>query len=359
MQYPASYQDARLHFREAALQIGAQVVDYVHPAARGPNGELISVDVAILGEPRAANILLSISGTHGPEGSAGSAAQTAFLENKPELAAGVGVVLVHALNPFGCAWGIIPTENDVDVSRNFVDFKSPPFNKYYDRAHVALAKREWPDAEPDRVQIALRELVEQVGPRNALTAITGGQYHRPDGLNYGGTEPTWSRCTLEQICGKHMSSVRRVAYVDFHTGFGSFGEPFFVCFHAEGSSARSRAAAWWGPLNENADAFGGKDTPDWQGLVWQGLVGWILPHAEICGAVVEFGTYPLEQVGEAVLIDWWLRHGDLSDPRRDGLYERLQQSFNPPSEVWRARVTRSGLGIQNQALRGLVAWASE
>ena len=74
--FSASYSVARERFRQAARVAGATaLVAYEHPVQKGPDGESLSVDVAHLGNPRASRQMLLISGTHGQEGYAGSAAQ--------------------------------------------------------------------------------------------------------------------------------------------------------------------------------------------------------------------------------------------------------------------------------------------
>ena len=73
--FAASYGEARAKFLSAAESAGATVSRHVHPTERGAEGEELSIDLAILGEPDAPGLLLLISGTHGAEGFAARAAR--------------------------------------------------------------------------------------------------------------------------------------------------------------------------------------------------------------------------------------------------------------------------------------------
>jgi threonine synthase len=75
---------------------------------KGPAGETLALDFAIFGARRPAHALVLSSGTHGVEGYVGSAIQQHVLaEVLPRLALGpdTAVILQHANNPYGFAWG--------------------------------------------------------------------------------------------------------------------------------------------------------------------------------------------------------------------------------------------------------------
>jgi len=104
-QFAADYRSARERFLRAAERRGAALSAYaIEP--RGARGEELSVDVAYVG-PREPGILLVVSsGLHGVEGFAGSAIQHQLLTAQLDdlaLPRAAGLLLVHALNPFGFA----------------------------------------------------------------------------------------------------------------------------------------------------------------------------------------------------------------------------------------------------------------
>jgi hypothetical protein len=78
--FAPDYASARVRFLGAAARAGARVDVFVNDVATGPGGGSLSTDVAVLGPADAACALLVVSGTHGPEGFVGSAAQVALLD---------------------------------------------------------------------------------------------------------------------------------------------------------------------------------------------------------------------------------------------------------------------------------------
>eukprot|EP01046_Picozoa_sp_COSAG06_P000408 COSAG06_NODE_11_length_35482_cov_68.929888_21_plen_125_part_00 len=80
-----------------------------HPLL-GPGGSALATDVATVGDPDAKAVLMVCTATHGVEGFTGSACLVDWLrmlrsgEESIWPAAGVRIVLVHAINPHGYAW---------------------------------------------------------------------------------------------------------------------------------------------------------------------------------------------------------------------------------------------------------------
>src|SRR5688500_11105282 len=100
------YLEARAKFLAAAARAGFSVTSLQNPC-RGPAGERLFTDIGYRGPDHAQRILLVISATHGVEGHCGSGIQVGSLEEGvfASLPPSTGVVLIHALNPFGFAWG--------------------------------------------------------------------------------------------------------------------------------------------------------------------------------------------------------------------------------------------------------------
>ncbi|MBM3344798.1 MAG: DUF2817 domain-containing protein [Betaproteobacteria bacterium] len=118
--YSQSYDEARTRFIAAAKAAGAQLNAYPLAAASALGGDL-NIDVAQLGAADAPTLIVS-SGVHGIEGFFGSAVQLALLEHlAPARArAGLRLVLIHALNPYGFKHLRRVNEHNVDLNRNFL-----------------------------------------------------------------------------------------------------------------------------------------------------------------------------------------------------------------------------------------------
>jgi hypothetical protein len=131
--FSTDYFEARAAFRAQDTRSGARLA--AHPIqGRGPNGEDLSIDSARFGAARPRSLLLLTAGVHGIEAPAGSALLQLWLaEFSANLPAETGVLLVHALNPWGFAHGRRTNENNVDLNRNAVSTFPGPVNPDYAR----------------------------------------------------------------------------------------------------------------------------------------------------------------------------------------------------------------------------------
>jgi hypothetical protein len=143
--FSATYAQARVRFLEAAARAGLAIESHVHPLA-GREGETLAMDVARDGPADAASVLIVSSACHGVEGHCGSGVQVFALHDQEWLAkargAGVAVLYIHALNPYGFSHGRRVTHENVDLNRNFQDFSQPlPVNESLPRGAPAAAAR--------------------------------------------------------------------------------------------------------------------------------------------------------------------------------------------------------------------------
>ena len=133
--FAQSYGQARDKFLAAAEAAGAELHAQRHPL-RGVQGEELAMDAGRLGAADAQALLIVSSACHGVEGFCGSGIQVALLRDADLLRAaaqaGVALLFVHGLNPWGFSWWRRTTQENVDLNRNFVDFHVPlPVNDDY------------------------------------------------------------------------------------------------------------------------------------------------------------------------------------------------------------------------------------
>lgn len=268
--FSTTYASARSKFVETAQAAGARLSQYAHPSAAGEFGEALSINVARLGNRSADRQLPVISGTHGQEGYAGAAAQVGWLlssEASPVLK-DVGVLLVHGLNPYGFSHGSRTTENNVDLNRNFVDHTRPyPENPGYETLHHALTPAVWSRESFDSVSRAEADLIEKEGADALFNALVAGQYSHPDGLLFGGNGREWSNVMLERILAEHFGHASKVAFIEWHTGIGDYGKPFFLSFNEPHSAELRQAALWWGGRIRCASSRDGTAGLSWTRLL--------------------------------------------------------------------------------------------
>jgi hypothetical protein len=352
------YAEARTKFRSAAEAAGGRLRAYKNPNT-GPQGEELATDTAWFGPADARRVLVTISATHGAEGFCGSGGQVDWLSagGPATLPKGVAALFIHAINPHGFAWIRRVTEEGVDLNRNFVDFAKPlPQNPGYDELHDAFLPRALEGPVFAAAEARIAEWRRAHGEKAFQSARGGGQYTHADGLFYGGTAPTWSRRTAEQIvqdCA--LASRDLVAVVDYHTGLGphGYGEP--ICGHFPDTVMVKRARRWYGESVTEPE-LGTSSSVAKTGL---GEYGWerMLGEKVTCIAI-EYGTYSPEMGRRALREDHWL-HGfgrvDWSTPETRRIKQALRRQYYPDTHEWREMMLWRSRQILRQGLAGLAA----
>jgi hypothetical protein len=353
--FAPSYAQARAKFLAAAA--GLPVQSYPEPL-RGLELEPLAMDVVRIGAEDAQRLLIVSSGCHGVEGHGGSGVQVALLQDAAfrdrARDAGVALLFVHALNPWGFSFGRRVTHEGVDLNRNFVDFRHPrPRNAGYDELAELLLPAAWPPSPAN--EAALMAYGAAHGMAALQAAVSGGQYHHPDGLFYGGDAPTWSQSTLRMVLRQHASRCRQLGWIDLHSGLGAPGvaERIFSC--RDDDQARHRAKAWWGP-HVTFTEDGSSTSAHLLGNLW-------LAAYEECGQAVytgitlEFGTEPLPAVTQALRFDHWVaRRRDRTDPLLETARAQMRRAFFTDTPEWKRAVLKQGREAAVLAVDGLAAW---
>jgi hypothetical protein len=352
--FAQSYVEARGKFFAAAQTARLAVSSHVHPR-RGRDGEELAMDVVLLGAVDATSLLVLSSACHGVEGFCGSGAQVSLLSDggfrDAAARAGAAVLFVHALNPYGFSWWRRATHENVDLNRNFRDFAQPaPVNVAYDEiAHWLVPERWPPGAAADD---AIRRYIAQHGEKAYQAVVSGGQYSHPDGLFYGGHEPTWSNQTLRAVLREQGQRCARLGWIDFHTGLGpsGVGERIFAC--RDDAAAYQRARRWWG---EQVTSIydGSSSSALLTGLMWLAAYE-ECPQAEYTGIALEYGTLPVLEVTNALRAEQWLEnHPHTDSGQRQAIKRQMRDAFYTDTDAWKQAVVEQAYDAALQALKGL------
>ena len=352
--FAQSYAEARGKFLAATEAAGLDVESHAHPML-GRDGEALAMDVVREGPRDAAGLLIVSSACHGVEGYCGSGVQVALMQDaawhERVQAAGVAVLYIHALNPYGFSWWRRVTHENVDLNRNFHDFTKPlPENKAYDEIAGLIVPPTWPPS--DEVNAAIQRYVAERGMRALQTAISAGQHDHPEGIFYGGRNPTWSQVTLRHVLQDHATRCARLGWIDLHTGLGPSGdgERIFAC--RDDAAALARARAWWGErITSIYD--GSSNSALLTGLMWMAAYE-EAPQAEYTGIALEYGTLPLMDVLDAVRADQWLEnHPEVDEATRRAIKQQVRDAFYTDTDTWKRRIVEQGLEAAQQAVAGL------
>ena len=349
--FSANYGEARKKFLAASLAAGAKLESFRNPH-KGPDGEALYTDVAIIGPSDANTILVLGSGTHGVEGFTGSAIQTCLLLEGlgSTLKPGISIVLIHAINPYGFAHLRRFKEDNVDLNRNFVDHSKPyPTNPGYETLQDAISPASlsfWANIK----SFTRLFWFGLTNSKNALKhAISAGQYNHPQGLFYGGNEATWSNKTIRAIADQYLGSSNRVVIIDFHTGLGPYGNAEVISNEPEESPAYRRSVSWWGD-RVRTSVSGGSVSIHLGATLKLGFSA-MLPDTEVTAVSLEFGTLPALKVFRALRTENWLyHHGNINTPKAENIKMELLRAFYPDERDWKQQVLEQSKEVVEQAL---------
>jgi len=354
--FPANYRDGRKAFLSAANRAKAVIKTYAS-GSNGPDNEPVYTDVALLGNQDAPNLFLCNSATHGVEGFCGSGVFTGYLSSglPAEIPDNVRLVLIHALNCHGFAWLRRVTEENVDLNRNFVDHSKPhPKNREYSKLHATVLPEYW-----DQQTIAQStDKLERYATKHSLyklqTVLTGGQYDHPDGIFFGGKEPTTANKRFMEIIEQHVVGAKHVLFLDWHTGLGPYGNGELLGITRPGSAHGDRVNKWFAHGLETPSEGQSLSAP-LTGTIGSGLRRRLSEtDTDVTSLTVEFGTYSVREVLMPLIADNWLHaKGNPDSEVGRKIKAEIRKALYPDENDWKELVWVRGRQIIVRGIRGL------
>jgi hypothetical protein len=344
--FNTSYSEARNNLFHAVKEANLLVNSHVHPSLKGPMGTELSIDVIEIIPATATKLLVISSGLHGIEGYAGSAVQINALNQKlfSNLPEDTGIVLVHCLNPWGMAYHMRTDENNVDNNRNFLtSFETddlPAQHGLTKAAHLAYV------ANPH--DLKLQEQFEKNHKNELQAALTQGQYTNPDGIFYGGIEPSWTNKTWYKIIEKYTDSrYRGIIHIDIHTGLGRRGYGELISDSNPSQAAFKRAQIIWGEDAVTSTADGSSTSAFVTGTIDH---SWPEEVTSIC---IEFGTIPdvREVMNALITANQSFLDGFANESMTANAIAQMKTAFCPEDKIWlESVINQCGLAFQKAIL---------
>ena len=355
--FSESFADSRIKFRgllEAVQQRWPQAELKTLSFSRNQD---CTTDVIFAPPKEKRHLLLVTTGQHGVEGYAGGAflqllAKEYLGKLDPEL---TGLVLVHAINPWGMANFRRVDEDNVDLNRNFVTDWSElkDINTDYPPLRFFLEPEK-----PGKGAFYFRFIraLLRAGSGGIQRALTLGQYSFDKGLYYGGTQYQPVSRWLMDLYNDALRDYQHVLHLDIHTGYGPAKRMTIV-----NSALDTRDTA---PLKEQLgyDLIVKADPEEFytmQGdmvdyMTW---LGQKYPDTRLYSTCFEFGTLgdslgALVKSLRAIVEENRLwHHGGGDAPRDDALRRQFIEAFYPSCSAWRQRVVEDS----RRALNGILA----
>ena len=183
-------------------------------------------------------------------------------------------------------------------------------------------------------------------------ALATGQYDYPQGLFYGGDQPSQMSVILSTHLERWLGAATQVLHLDFHTGLGKWTTFKLLTDQSLDAAQSKRLSAWFGA--------GSIEAVSAHGVAYsaRGTLGrWSVaqnPERDYVYVAPEFGTYSVVQVLAGLREENQAHHWcDPGDPAVEQARRHLVELFCPRSEQWRSRVLQSGRRIVAQAIGGL------
>lgn len=317
----------------------------------------------IIAQPREMrHLLLVTTGQHGIEGYAGGAFLQLLVREyldklDPEV---TGLILVHAINPWGMANFRRVDQDNIDLNRNFLtdwsDFED--VNKDYPRLRFLLepgklGKKGEQAAFYFRVARALM-LACSGGIKRALTL---GQYQFDKGLYYGGS--AYQPVTLQfiDLYRRALRDYKHVVHLDIHTGYGPEKRMTIVnsAWERRDTTELKEKLGYDLIVKADPDEF---YTIQGDMVDYMCLLGQQYPETLLYSTCFEFGTLG-DSTGAMLkslqaLIDenrLW-QHGGTEPLRDEAIRKRFIEAFYPNCSIWRQRALEDA----RRALTGVLGY---
>jgi hypothetical protein len=198
----------------------------------------------------------------------------------------------------------------------------------------------------------LQEFWERVGAGVAIRVLNGGQYTHPDGVQFGGQAPSWSRRTLERIWAEQLVGAHRAVCLDIHTGLGAPGQLTVFQTADDGEPAAGMGDAWFSE-NYYRSPRSNEHAID-HGLLGPGFDAWAAGRIETATFVLEFGTLdPIRGITAFRADNWLHNHGDPGDETGQRIAQLMLDQFFIDESDWRAEIAQKGMAAIQTVLDDL------
>ena len=223
-----TYNENREQFRRLATSLEREFgdVEISKCIVKSAVDSDLTIDaVYIPAQNEAKKLLIMTSGVHGMEGFTGSAVQQYFMTKvlDGEVLQNMGVLLIHAINPYGFKYQRRVSENNVDMNRNFHSNKDLFAKKNEGYANIYHFLNPQGKARAGYFRNSLfflksSYLITKYSMRALRQATVQGQYEFSKGIFYGGNDFEPQKERLERLIAEKTNDYELVFVIDIHTG---------------------------------------------------------------------------------------------------------------------------------------------
>ncbi len=359
---PASYDDSRARFLSYAERIRdlwpAARFD-AHPLAFDPS---VSIDwCSAEAIERKDRLFILTTGLHGIEGYLGAAMLDLFVNDYlPRFdPAASGILLVHAVNPWGMKHWRRNNPYNVDLNRNFCDPSAlkninPDYDPLFDFLNpsgplksvvYSTARFAWQTVSA----------IRRFGVKRIREATLMGQYRHPEGIYFGGVEMQEETEVMQSLFQDAITGYAQVTHLDMHTAYGPRHQMTLVNSPRERMTSVETASRFGVPrvAAANPDEFytiHGDMTDYLYALVREKS-----PSTKIYSGTFEFGTFGDSLIAgiRSLRVTILKNQANLfgANPAAQAwIDEEYRELYLPADPAWRAKAETDG----RQAFEGIL-----
>ena len=306
-------------------------------------------------------LIIMSSGVHGVEGPAGSAVTRLFMQEFMGEAAlaDTGVLLLHAINPYGFARQRRFTEQNVDMNRNAAQTSALYLtdNAGYPLVDSLINPTQPADLGAVQHRLFLLRAVGMIGQHGMgplRQAVLQGQYAFPKGIYYGGSALAPQFEALAPRLRAIMNAYPVSMSIDLHTGYGARGHLHVFLNPPDEPRVRQGLETVfqghpidWGSGKDFYTITG--DVTSWMGSLREG--GLHLPTGFEYGTLDSQTTLgAIKSLHITVLENQGAQWGYASADDEARIQRDYREMFNPSSPAWRTKVIADSRALLARAM---------
>ena len=354
---PASYEESRERF---CAYLPSLKKLYPAPQSESrqiphPDDDDLTIDILHAdATERKERLFVLSTGLHGIEGYVGAVMMQLFIEEYlPQFdPATTGVLLIHAINPWGMKNRRRVNPNNVDLNRNFTtdtsklaainpDYKklSPLLNPQKPLKNHVAAQISFLS---DTVKTLLKHSVSSIREASLM-----GQYHTPHGIYYGGAETQAETKAVIDILHTHLDGYPQIVHLDMHTAYGPRYGMTLINSTLEPMNARETATKF---NYERVAATNPEEFytihGDMMDFAYK-LVESDFPETKVYASAFEFGTYgeslrdSIRSLRSMILENQVFLHGG-SEAAKAWVRKEFGELFMPSETAWLKKAIEDG-----------------
>ncbi|MEW6239392.1 MAG: M14 family metallopeptidase [Chloroflexota bacterium] len=361
--FPDSYETSRARFLRDVKLIRPRWPSSrleSHPLKDHPG---LSVDW-LWAEPRVKeNLVIVSTGQHGIEGYVGSAMLKLFMDEfAPRLnPENTGLLLVHAINPWGMKHWRKVNENGVDLNRNFVlddNFDTAINPEFHRVAAFINPQRRLESFEWENI-LFWGNVVKNIfatGIPTITRAALLGQHHTPNGFYYGGTSYQEGTRVAMELYRRALEEYQSIIHLDMHSGYGPRRQMSVIMSPLDPQKSEELSQKFNCPLvlKINAEEFY-EISGDMAAYYYQ-LRNELFPGKQLFACGFEFGTFGdsllarIRSLRAMVFENQLHWHGAVNEVTAQAIREEFRELYFPADEAWREKALADG----RQAFEGIL-----